>query len=237
MRLSVIIPTHNEQAAIAAAVASAQEGGAAEVIVADGGSTDRTCQIARSVGAEVVTGANGRGPQQNAGAAAATGDVVLFLHADCRLQPAASDAIAFALGVWPDCEAGGFRQRYRPTGGGLARRLHDAVALSVMAEANAVRGWWGTLYGDQAIWVRRDAFDRVGGFPDWPLFEDVELSRRLGLGRGTPILRQPSVLVHERKFSGLALYRQAWRNRRLRRAFRDGVPVEELARRYRASHE
>ena len=222
--LSVIIPTWNEAASIAAAIASAVEGGADEVIVADGGSEDRTIGMATAAGAVVVESPPGRGPQQNAGARVAHSDWLLFLHADCRLQDGCRMAIEDAAAASEGIVAGGFAQRIDS----------DAAIYRLIEEGNAFRGWRGRLFGDQAIWVRRDRFRDVGGFPDWPLFEDVELCRRLGLGWNTRVLLEPPVIVSPRRWQERGVVRQTLLNWRLQWAYRFGVPPEELARRYRA---
>jgi len=169
--LSVVIPTLDEAARIGSRLAELTQGSADEVVVADGGSRDATVEIAQRAGARIVLAARGRGPQMNAGARAATGDVLLFLHADAALPPDARDWIARAL-TDPAVVAGAFR-------------LHTV--------ADDGRNWLGPFlriadirshvtripYGDQALFVRRAVFERVGGFPAEPLMEDVALSRRL----------------------------------------------------------
>ena len=169
--LSVVIPTWREEGDVGEAVRSAWAAGADEVIVADGGSRDATVDIARRAGVRVVAAARGRGRQMNAGAAAARGDVLLFLHADAALPDDARAWIERALAD-PGVVGGAFR-------------LHTV--------ADASRNWLGPLlriadirshvtripYGDQALFVRRMVFEQVGGYPDQPLMEDVALARRL----------------------------------------------------------
>lgn len=221
--LSVIVPTFNEAANVAAAIESAWAAGAAEVIVSDGGSSDRTCAIAKDCAASVVDGrkesAAGRGPQQNAGAAVATGDVLLFLHADCRLPPDAQTQI---------------EQQPQALGGGFAQRIDaDGRRFRWLEAGNAWRGRRGLLYGDQAIWVRREVFDRVGGFPDWPLFEDVELGRRIGRKRFGTVLPGP-VVVSARRWRSRGVIRQTATNWFLLAAYRCGVSPGRLAVWYRS---
>jgi len=146
-----------------------------EVIVVDGGSRDRTTEIAETFQVQssnpliLLTSPAGRATQMNAGAAAATGDILLFLHADTHLPADARGAIEGALRD-PACVGGRFDVRFdRPT------RL--ARTISVMM--NARSRWTGIATGDQAIFVHRLVFDRLGGFPALPLMEDVEFSRRL----------------------------------------------------------
>lgn len=166
--ISVVIPTLNEESSLPETVAALPDG-LAEVVVADGGSRDGTCEIARSAGCRVVQTGTGRGVQMNAGAAAATGDVLLFLHADTRLPTRAAAEIRRALET-PGVVAGGFRLRI-----GSDDPFLSLVAATANLRTRATR----IVYGDQALFVRRDAFEAAGRFPDFPIMEDVALGRRL----------------------------------------------------------
>lgn len=178
MRLSVVIPTLDEEARIAARLDElAVAPGIHEVLVVDGGSRDATVAIAsRRAGVRVLSAPRGRAAQQNAGAAAASGDVLLFLHADVSLPAGAAAQVARALAD-PSVVAGAFRTWTVP----------DArpSLLALLLHLADIRSRYSRLpYGDQAIFVRTGAFRAVGGFPDQPLMEDLELSRRLRrLGR------------------------------------------------------
>jgi rSAM/selenodomain-associated transferase 2 len=165
--LSVIIPTLDEQALVAGAVANAFAAGASEVIVADGGSRDATVERARAAGARIVAGARGRGLQLNTGAAVARDSVLCFLHADARLAPDAARQIASALDD-PRVVGGNFRIRF---GGSLHGR--------VLAAFYHVIRRLGVYYGDSAIFCRREAFEAAGGFPPHPIMEDLALARTL----------------------------------------------------------
>ena len=165
--LSVVIPTLNEEPLIGVAIASALAAGAAEVIVADGGSTDRTVAIALAAGARVASGARGRGAQLNLGASEARGAALCFLHADARLPAAAGSQIEGALAD-PRVVGGNFRIRFGPS-------LHGR---SLGAFYHVIRRL-GLYYGDSAIFCRRATFEAAGGFPPHPIMEDVALARAL----------------------------------------------------------
>jgi len=171
--LSVVVPVLDEARRIAGHLSALQRvPGIDEVVVVDGGSRDDTVAIAwRTPGVRVVTSARGRGTQMNAGARAARGDVLLFLHADAVLPPDATRLIDHALED-PGVVAGAFRVR--------TVAESDARWLGPLLRLADLRSRVTRLpYGDQAVFVRRIAFERVGGFPDQPLMEDIELARRL----------------------------------------------------------
>lgn len=175
-RVSVIVPALNEEESLPAAIRSARDAGADEVIVADGGSIDRTVATARPLADAVIVGPPGRGAQMNAGARASSGNILLFLHADTLLPPGSADAVRAAV------RQGGI------TGGAFSVRLslspsashYGKAILRLTGRMVGVRSRIFRAYtGDQGIFVRRDAFEAIGGFPEIPLMEDVEFSRRL----------------------------------------------------------
>jgi rSAM/selenodomain-associated transferase 2 len=200
LRVSVVVPVLDEADRIGSQLRSlARFTALHEVIVVDGGSRDETVARARAAGtARLLIAPRGRAPQMNAGARAATGDVLLFLHADVRLPDDAlvriEDALTDAAVV-----AGAFRTWTVPDGAGrswLAPLLHLADLRSRYARLP---------YGDQALFVRAEAFRRVGGFPDQPLMEDLELSRRLArLGRLRVV--RSRVSVSGRRFLARPIY-------------------------------
>jgi rSAM/selenodomain-associated transferase 2 len=172
MKLSIVIPAWNEAENLASTLAALPDG--AEVVVVDGGSSDGTVAIASRAGAAVVTCEKGRARQMNRGAESSRGDVLLFLHADGVLGASAAEVIDKAL-TDPAVMGGSFRLRIR--GGGRALAL---VAFG----SNARARYLGMPYGDQALFLRRSAFELTGGFPEAPFLEDVQLVRRLRrLGR------------------------------------------------------
>jgi rSAM/selenodomain-associated transferase 2 len=211
-RISVIIPARNEEACVAAAVRSAWDAGADEVWVVDGESQDQTAQQAAHAGAQVVRCSPGRARQQNLGAMRSNADVLVFLHADCRLAATALQQLRQLPVARPIF--GAYRQRIEAEG----------VAYRWLEWANALRvRWWGVPYGDQAIFVRRDLFVQVGGFPEEPILEDVLLAQRLKhLAR--PVLLEGPVWVSARRWKRYGVLRQTVRNRVLILAWLAGIP-------------
>ena len=178
--VSVVIPTLDAAGELPATLAAL--GGArliGEIIVADGGSADDTVGVAHAAGARTLVAARGRGTQLAAGAAAASGDWLLFLHADCRVAPGWQQVVeAFVMAPGAVGRAGYFTfalDDWSPA----ARRLEHIVAWRCRAFA--------LPYGDQGLLIARALYDRVGGFRAMPLMEDVDLVRRLGRRRLAPL--------------------------------------------------
>jgi len=167
--ISVIIPTLNEQAGIAACLGRVGRASGVEVIVADGGSRDATVETARRAGAKVIAAPRGRACQMNAGAAASNGNLLLFLHADTMLAPGWEGEVRRVLSR-PGVAAGAFAFRLDRRSAGL-RFIELCVAWRCRLASMP--------YGDQGLFLRRDAFLAAGGFPDLPIMEDCELVRRL----------------------------------------------------------
>jgi rSAM/selenodomain-associated transferase 2 len=169
--ISVVIPALDEELLLPRCLASLEDQIDHELILVDGGSHDRTIDLAESAGALVVRSPRAnRGLQMNLGARRASGQILLFLHADCRLPPGALAAVEALL-----------RSRDDVVGGCFTMRLDSRSPLCRVAS------WGGDLYhrtgrplfGDRAVFVRRDAFEDVGGFRELPIMEDVDLARRL----------------------------------------------------------
>lgn len=169
LNISIIIPTLNEEHALRNLAGFLPIQSDSEVIVSDGGSSDQTVNEARRRGFRVVTGAKGRGPQLNRGAAAACGDILFFLHGDTR-PPADFSMHIHKILNEPGTAVGVFRLGIDAPGQGY--RL-------IEAGTNIRSRFFGIAYGDQGIFVRRRTFMQAGGFPDQPLFEDYQLIRRL----------------------------------------------------------
>jgi rSAM/selenodomain-associated transferase 2 len=220
MKISVIIPTLDEADRIADLIARTREAGDCEIILVDGGSTDDT--LTHATAADIcITTPRGRAGQQNAGAAAASGDVFLFLHADCSLEANAFEAIQQALAN-PKCVGGCFQQtidapglRYRllEWGNGLRVRLCK----------------WA--YGDQGIFVRREVFESLGGFPDLKLMEDLYFMKRLKRS-GRVRLLDARLHVSPRRWQQAGIIRQTLRNWTLITAAHCGVSTDRLAKFY-----
>ncbi|MEO6528723.1 MAG: TIGR04283 family arsenosugar biosynthesis glycosyltransferase [Gemmatimonadaceae bacterium] len=188
MTLSVIVPTFNEEAIIVATLRHCHATlSPHELIVADGASTDRTVERARAY-ATVIASEASRGAGLNAAAAIATGDVLLFLHADTTVPSGAADAISAAM-VASDVIGGAFRLRFDHPG-----RLASFVARSVNVRSVLLN----TFFGDQALFVRRDVFARAGGFSDWSVMDDIEILRRLR-PHGRLVLLDLSVVTSARR--------------------------------------
>ncbi len=191
MRISIVVPVLNEAATIEAFLRMAWDLGPHEVIVSDGGSVDGTRE--RLGRATLVQSTPGRGPQLNAGAAVATGEVLLFLHADVRLEPRALEALRRSLED-PARQGGIFDARFE--GEDWIARAFDTIYHW--------RRYVGIFYGDAGIFVRRDEFARLGGFRPYPILEDYEFGRRLygplwKFGRRMAFLEEP-IFISDRRW-------------------------------------
>ena len=177
--LAVIIPTLDEERTIEACLESVGTVAGVEVVVSDGGSSDATTELAVRWGARVVAGPPGRGPQLNRGARSTQAEHLLFLHADCRLPEGWLGDLRTALAS-PETALACFRLHTEPVGGGEAPRLLRAWLRLLDLRSLGI----GLPYGDQAFSVRREVFERVGGFPEIPLMEDRVFARAcLRMGR------------------------------------------------------
>jgi rSAM/selenodomain-associated transferase 2 len=175
--VSVVVPTFDAAATLPAALASLGEGRSllSEVLVADGGSGDATVALARARGARILSAPRGRGAQLSAGAAAATGDWLLFLHADTRLAPGWSKPVAAFISDQSNRQRAAYLRFHLDDDSPAARRLEAFVAWRCRHLA--------LPYGDQGLLISTALYRELGGFRPLPLMEDVELVRRLGRHR------------------------------------------------------
>jgi rSAM/selenodomain-associated transferase 2 len=220
MRVSIVIPTLREAAALPATLDHlASLAGDLEVIVADGGSDDGTPGVAAAHPRTVVeVRGGGRARQLNAGAAWATGDVLVFLHADSRL-PAGVHAALSAT---------------RADGGNFALRFDGEDRFArVLGRVYALQRRFGLYYGDSSVWARRAAFDRLGGFRELSIMDDYDFVRRLERSASTACLPGPATTSARRwRRQGVARTVASWLV--IRWLFLAGVPPDRLARLYRA---
>lgn len=217
MSVSVIIPTLNEEGCLAATLAALRAQTPGQIIIADGGSTDATCRLAAAAD-RLVRAPRGRAAQMNAGAAHATGEVLLFLHADCTLEAGALAAAERILRR-PGVVAGCFRMRVRAAG--MRYRSIDAAA-TVRVRLT------GLVYGDQGLFLRRDTFARLGGFPPLSFMEDLFFSRTLRQ-QGRIVVAAPRIYVSARRWQQMGLVRQSVRNWTLTALAAAGVSPDRLA--------
>lgn len=217
MAISVIIPTLNEASCIAATLAAVHAQRPHEVLVVDGGSTDGTCAAA-TMADRVLRGQPGRASQMNLGAARATGDVLLFLHADCSLEEGALAEAEHCLrrhGVAAGCFTMSVRDR-----GLLYRSIDLCASLRVRLT--------GLAYGDQGLFLHRDRFERLGGFPLLRLMEDLFFSRELRR-HGRIVVASRRIFVSPRRWQRTGLVRQTLRNWTLTALAAGGVHPDRLA--------
>jgi rSAM/selenodomain-associated transferase 2 len=222
MRLSLILPALDEAASIPATLACLQPLRALghEVILVDGGSTDGTPTLAAPRVDRVITSPRGRARQMNAGAAQAQGEALVFVHADTHLPEGAGSLISDAL-------------QHRLWGRFDVRIAGRPWVLKVVAALmNGRSRLTGITTGDQAIFVRRDTFAALGGFPDLPLMEDIALSRRLKR-LGPPACLRQRVTTSGRRWESQGPWRTILLMWWLRFDYWRGVPAESLAGRYR----
>lgn len=224
MRLLIVIPTLDEEGALGPLLEIARELGDG-VVVADGGSTDATLEIARRGGVATVRSKPGRGGQLNHGVEALPpaqeGDVLFFLHADVRPPASARDEIRRAV------EAGA-------VGGGFRVRYEDPPRLLAWGcrWIDLRTRWSGWPLGDQGQFVRRDVFEELGGFRPWPILEDLDFVRRLAR-RGEVALVESPVVASARRFRHQGLLRTVAVDWLIFAAYFAGVSPHRLGRFYR----
>ena len=220
-KISVIIPVLNEAKLLEKTLSQLQpELKSHELIVVDGGSTDASVGIAEKYG-KVITSERGRAKQLNAGAAVATGDILIFLHADIWLESGALAAVVSAL-------SSGY------VGGGFRQKIDGKCFLYRLIEiAGNMRGkYLKVFYGDSGIFLTRTDFEEIGGFPDVPILEEMKFSKRLRqLGKTT--LLTPYIHISARRWEARGIVRTTLNNWLITLLYFFGVSPEKLARLYR----
>lgn len=221
--ISIIIPTLQEERCIGDTLGSLPSGGDLEVIVADGGSSDATLQIARRLGARTIRTAGGRARQMNAAAAAARGEILLFLHADTRLPVDFASMVRRIL-TEDGTVAGAFRLRIDASGWGF--RVIESVA-------NVRSRLLQTPYGDQALFMSREVFQAAGMFPEMPIMEDFVFVSRLRR-KGRIALASGDALTSARRWRRLGLLRTTLVNWGMVCGYKLGIAPEHLEAWYRS---
>ena len=220
-KISIIIPVLNEAKILEKTLSQLQsELGPHELIIVDGGSSDGSVPIAEKYG-KVVTFERGRAKQLNAGAAAASGDILIFLHADIRLESGALAAVETAL--TSGYVGGGFRQKI--DGKNI---LYRAIEI-----AGNIRGkYLKVFYGDSGIFLKRADFERIGGFPEIPILEEMEFSRNMRkLGKTTLVL--PHIHISARRWETKGIVRTTVNNWLITLLYFLKFSPEQLAKLYR----
>ena len=220
---SIIVPVLNEADALADLSVHLTEWRAqgADVLLVDGGSDDATVALAERAGFRVLRSERGRATQMNAGAALTRGDILVFLHADTHLPESALQLISAGLG-----ENHGWG-RFDVQIAGRSPMLRVVAGLMNWRSRLS-----GIATGDQAMFMRREAFDAVGGFPAQPLMEDIEMSRRLG-ARSRPLCLRARVITSGRRWESRGVWSTIVLMWRLRWAYWRGVPASQLEQAYK----
>lgn len=232
-KISVIIPVLNEKETLCRTLDQLERFPSVEIILVDGGSTDGTAVLLQawsdrpsSQARGVLRSERGRAKQMNAGAKRAAGEIFLFLHADSLLPSGAIDAVGDAIRS-PAVVGGAFRFRLD------SRHFFLRIVEKLV-------NWRSRLlklpYGDQGIFVRREVFERLGGYADLPLMEDVDFIRRLRK-RGEVVLLEQTITTSPRRWLREGVYYASLRNLVLIGLYFAGVPPRRLARWYRSKEE
>lgn len=219
--ISVIIPTLNEADELPATLRHAQAlDGLHEIIVVDAGSTDSTCKLADAAGCHLIHSHPNRGLQQRLGAQHATGDFILFLHADTWLPHGAGETIRQILAK-PNVVAGAFQKRFRDRGALPGSRIRCWLLWK----------WFNKFFGDQAIFVKRHALEQAGGMPAVPLMEEYELCKALE-PHGRLTLAHTAVTATARKFRKEGTFQTYYRMARCHAHLLLGTSPQQLKKFY-----
>ncbi|KAG1653450.1 hypothetical protein FOA52_010701 [Chlamydomonas sp. UWO 241] len=242
-RFSVIIPTLNEAEHIRETVGSARADSSSdvEIIVVDGGSSDKTKALARAAGAKVLSAPRGRGTQLNAGWRACRGEWCIFLHGDSQLPPNFQRLVGDAVGA---TTADGAQRRWfgaEPKGRArwgafrtIETEFHDTLSGRVLSFGVAMRMQLLHMpYGDQAIFVERKTLQELGGFRDWPFLEDYEMVRRLR-SVSAPAIVPAALATSGRRWATVGFLRTWALNQAVLAGYHTGVDIDTLGRWYQS---
>ena len=223
--LSIIIPVLNEAKIIRSILSRLQNDAGIEIIVVDGGSQDNTFELAKAEGVQVLLSPQkGRAQQMNAGAAIATGDILLFLHGDTQLPPDYLNLVKDTL-AQPKAIAGAFELAI--DGDGKSLRW---VEIMVKLRSR----WFSLPYGDQGIFLHRNVFQAMGGFADLPIMEDFELIQRLKK-QGRIAIAPAAVLTSSRRWQKVGVFKTTLINQLIILGYYLGIPPKQLRRLYNKS--
>jgi len=222
--ISIIIPTLDEERSLRLLLdALSQQTAAHEVIVVDGGSTDRTVEVAHSSGTRTLVSHSGRGAGISLGAEASRGDVLFFLHADSTLPPGALDRINQALSADSKIAGGNFRLVFDGDTDFSKRLTRFCAWIRLL----------GFYYGDSGIFVRRAVYEALGGFRPIPLMEDWDFVRRLQRFGRTCCIEDPPLITSSRRFTGRHPFEIIYGLVRIHVLFWFGVSPDRLVEMYR----
>ena len=217
-RLSVIVPTLDEERCLAHTLAEIGNSSGEEILVVDGGSADATVSLAREAGARCLQSPAGRAAQMNAGAAAARGEILLFLHADTLLPSDYRHHVEAVLRR-PGVVAGAFRLAFDDP-----RRSLRLIAAGANVRSKILQ----QPYGDQALFLRRETFETLGGFRELPVMEDYDFVRRLR-ARGRIAIAPAHVTTSSRRWLRHGVWRTTLTHQRMLLGRHLGVSFERLA--------
>lgn len=214
--ISVIIPTYNEEENITSLLQSFNYNDNCEVIIVDGGSSDKTVELAAKFPVKILKSGNGRAKQMNVGANHARGDILLFLHADCILEDGSIGKIKDS--IKDGFIAGCLRHKIVSS-----RMIYRFIEFSGDLRARLYK----VFYGDQAIFVKKDCFFKLGGYDDVELFDDVMFSKKLRKA-GRICILDKNVYTQPRRWENQGVLRTTFINWTLTLGFMFGVPVRRL---------
>ena len=224
MAIGVVIPVLNERQRVESLLEKAEEWHIGEVIFVDGGSTDGTQDILDALGAHWIASRQGRALQMNEAARRVRGDILVFLHADTDIGGDAFKIISALFERYPDVVGGRFDVRL--SGNGVVFRLIEFM-INFRSRLTQIST------GDQAMFVRRDVFESLGGFPEQPILEDIEFSRRLKRA-GHVICLRNKVVTSSRRWEQHGILRTILLMWKIRLLYWFGVSPDRLAKMYRA---